>query len=155
VTSVYEVYLNDQFLIRNESVIESGILPLGKFSPGEIIKLRLKWLGPQFSLKDTLFRYENQSVLEYYAAALNQNPASLEKLSSSHLKGSFSIPDKHHVLFLSIPFERDWQIFVDGEKVSPIEVMDGMISINAEPGLHTLEMNYIPTGLIADQGCHS
>lgn len=152
VTSVYEVYLNDQFLIRNESVIESGILPLGKFSPGEIIKLRLKWLGPQFSLKDTLFRYENQSVLEYYAAALNQNPASLEKLSSSHLKGSFSIPDKHHVLFLSIPFERDWQIFVDGEKVSPIEVMDGMISINAEPGLHTLEMNYIPTGLIAGSG---
>ena len=152
VTSVYEVYLNDQFIIRNESVIESGILPLGRFSPGETIRLRLKWLGPPYPVQDALFRYENQSILEKYTVFLNQNPVSLQKQSSSHLKGTFSIPDKNHVLFLSIPFERDWQVFVDGVKVQTTEALDAMISMKAEPGSHTLEMVYIPVGLIAGSG---
>ncbi len=152
VTSVYEVYLDDQFIIRNESVIESGILPIGKFTPGETIKLRLKWLGPPYPVKETLFRYENQDILKKYAVSLNQNPAILQKKSSSYLKGTFTIPDKNHVLFLSIPFERDWQIFVDQERVDPVEVLGAMISFHAEPGSHTLEMVYIPTGLITGSG---
>lgn len=148
VSSVYEVYLNDSFLIKNESVIESGILPLGRFTPGETITLRLKWLSQPYPVDQTQFGYENQTLLEKYFAVLNREPVTLNKISSSHLNGTYSINSENRLLFFSIPYEEDWRIFIDGEKTDQKEIFGALMSVDTIEGTHSIEMSYLPKGLI-------
>ncbi len=92
------------------------------------------------------FVYEDLDVLQKYYEELSQNPCQLRKISSSHLTGSFNEIEKSKLLFLSIPFDNNWIIKINGRKRKPIELLDSMMAIPVEPGDTELDMKYIPKG---------
>ena len=85
--------------------------------------------------------------MEQTVSALKQDPTELKKVTSSHLEGSFNASDGK-LLFLTIPYSSGWTIKIDGEKVPVYQVLDTFMAVDAPEGPHTLELQYMPVGLI-------
>ncbi len=144
----YETTRNGLFYKTWPNTIENGILPLGSFSPGDQVTLEVRDKYDEYSTAGAIFRYEDLSVLEHYYERLSQEPVAFEKISSSHLRGTYTLSRENRVLFFSIPYEKDWQIWIDGERTQPFEVFGALMAVESPPGVHTIEMKYIPLGLV-------
>lgn len=123
------------------------ILRLGTFRPGEIISLEMIPSEGQVCIHDAQFYHEDLAVLEEAAAALRRDETELQKVSSSHLRGTFTASAGKQ-LFFTIPYSRGWHIKIDGKTVPVSEAFDLFMSVPAPEGNHTLDMQYIPVGLI-------
>ena len=53
------------------------------------------------------------------------------------------------IMYLSIPYEKGWSVWVDGEKQELVELMDAMSGVRVPAGIHEIKLRYIPEGFIA------
>ncbi len=53
------------------------------------------------------------------------------------------------VLFTTIPYDKGWNIWVDGEEVNPVMIDGAFIAVPIMPGRHTVALSYTPEGLVA------
>ena len=51
-------------------------------------------------------------------------------------------------LFLSLPYENGWNVYIDGQKVETEKVFDTFLSVKIPEGTHTVELSFVPPGLI-------
>ena len=70
----------------------------------------------------------------------------LTEFSDTKLKGRINVK-KRGILYLAIPYERGWSVFVDGKRVSTTKVFDAMLGAEIGPGEHEVELRYFPDGL--------
>jgi uncharacterized membrane protein YfhO len=153
--SLEDYFINDRY----------GIVPLGQFSAGDpiIITLRfnmkplnqnLKFQIDQIyaSIENAFFYYEDSNLLRAYFELLNSEPAQLEKISGSHLKGSVSIASDGRYLFFTIPFDKSWTIKIDGKKTAPVKVFNALMAVKIGAGSHMIDMTYIPEGFLPGAG---
>lgn len=67
--------------------------------------------------------------------------------SDTHISGKINA-GYNGMLYTSIPFDKGWEIYIDGEKLEPIELYDCQLACNIKKGEHTVEFKYTPQGLI-------
>lgn len=123
------------------------ILRLGSFGNGETLTFGMVPMEDRVCMKDAQFFHEDIQMLEQTVSALKQDPAELKKITGSHLEGSFTA-SAEKMLFFTIPYSSGWTIKIDGQKVPLYQVFDTFMAVNAPEGYHTLEMRYIPVGLV-------
>ena len=124
------------------------ILRLGSFENEEALSLTMTPLEKKVCLAEQQFYYEDLDALEHAVNILRRDDTELHKISSSHLEGSFTASaDK--MLFFSIPYSEGWTIKVDGEAVPVYKVFDTFMAVHTAPGFHSVELRYLPSGLIA------
>ena len=70
----------------------------------------------------------------------------LTEFSDTKLKGNINVK-RRGILYLSIPYERGWSVYVDGKKTSTKKVFDAMLGAEIGPGEHVVELRYFPDGL--------
>jgi len=75
---------------------------------------------------------------------LKDNPLNIEVFRNSYIKGNITATEKKNILLLTLPYEENWHIYVDGKEVRPLKVLDDLIGVELEPGLHTVELKYKP-----------
>lgn len=98
------------------------------------------------------------SSLKVLALPMADYPARAEKLRAdamtdvsvgmNRLSGTITA-EKPALLFLSVPFSRGWQAFVDGQPVSTVRVNTAFTGIPISPGTHSIEMRYTTPWLAA------
>lgn len=86
---------------------------------------------------------ENLDVLKKYRDVFVEKSCDIEKLSSSHLKITLNSSQNGQVLFLSVPFDKNWQFKVDGQKRLPEKVFGALTAIPLNSGDRILEMKYV------------
>jgi uncharacterized membrane protein YfhO len=96
----------------------------------------------KFSLNDTSTNY---SWNEYAGdiRLLSQNTLEISRHGQNEISGRIRL-DKDKMLFLSIPFDKGWNVKVDGKSIAAMMVNVGFIGIPVEKGLHTIELSFIP-----------
>ena len=52
------------------------------------------------------------------------------------------------ILYLSMPYEKGWTVYVDGEKTETTKVLHSMLGAKVSAGQHTIELKYIPEGFV-------
>ncbi len=52
------------------------------------------------------------------------------------------------VMFLSVPYEKGWTVYVDGEKAKTTKVLDSMLGVKLSAGQHSIKMKYTPDGFV-------
>ena len=57
------------------------------------------------------------------------------------------ISDDDMICYTSIPYQKGWEIYVDGEKVDYYEVFDALIGFDITSGEHEIEMKFMPYGM--------
>ncbi|MCR4590559.1 MAG: YfhO family protein [Lachnospiraceae bacterium] len=112
-----------------------------------VIRIRPK--DERLDIKNMFFYFEDRDKVEALMNEVRENPSELEKITSSHLKGRITVPDYGGTVTLTIPYDRGWTIYVDGVKAEQKKAAGILMSFDAAPGEHNIEMKYCPTGSIA------
>jgi len=50
-------------------------------------------------------------------------------------------------MLFTIPYEDSWTIKIDGKKTESIKMLDSLLGVKIDPGIHNVEIKYIPKGL--------
>lgn len=52
------------------------------------------------------------------------------------------------ILYMSMPYEKGWTVRIDGEEVKTVKVLHSMMGAEVPAGHHTVEIEYMPEGLV-------
>ncbi len=124
----------------------------GLYDPGTELSIVASRLGEGFSIAEECFYYEDaEAITGWYESVYETlKPAKMEIKKSSTLSFDIEAPD-HSYIILSIPYDKGWQIKLDGEAIKSEKVLDALLAIpvgkSAGTGNgHHIEMKYIPEG---------
>lgn len=94
-----------------------------------------------------LYAYRfDENVFKKAFQKLNDNPMELETFKETYLKGNITVKEKG-LLYTSIPYDKGWSVYVDGNKVKTTSFKNALLAVNLDPGYHTIEFKFIPVGL--------
>jgi len=96
---------------------------------------------------DVTFYYYDEEIFEKYISKLKENSFIIEQMKDTYIKGNVISNKEKSTLFLSIPYDEGWNIYVDGKKVKKISLYDTFLGVYLEEGSHIIELKYTPRGL--------
>ena len=140
-----EVYLNDEELFElNSSNIGSTLLNVSKVGKN---KIEIKGKN---NINNIYIYYLNENVLDKAIKRLKENQLTNVKTNGNKMKGNIYLEDDSKI-FLSIPYDRGWSIYIDGKKIKYNKISGTFIQIEVPRGKHEISMRFYPKGLFV--GC--
>lgn len=142
------LWLNEEFVDYYYSNDKVYIQPLGRFTPDEeqSFIMTITEEHNEVLYRDAYFYYLDEKMFKEAIDELKQNPLEIEHFEEHHLKGTITA-DEDGVMFTSIAWEPGWTVYVDGEKVEPVKLVDALIGVPLTEGTHTIEMKFFPAGM--------
>lgn len=90
--------------------------------------------------------YYNVELIKEKLNKLREHELNIEINKGSYIKANIKLDDKS-TLFTTIPYEENWDIYVDGKKSNYYEMLDQFIAIDLDKGEHVIEFKYNVRGL--------
>jgi uncharacterized membrane protein YfhO len=141
------VFVNNAYAAYTATAQTNGTLYLGNFQTGDTVTVKLQ-TSADITIEQAVFATESAQVIDRYSAALTAGGCELTKRSAAHYTGTFTTGEGDSLLVFTIPYDSAWHITLDGQTVEPMEIQDCLMAIAVTPGEHTVDMRYIPTGLL-------
>lgn len=96
----------------------------------------------------TIKLYElNVDNFEHAISILKEQQLNVTKMEKNRLEGNINVTKDNQYLFLSIPYEKGWNIYIDGKKTKYEKIYDAFIGIKLDKGYHEIKMVFYPYGL--------
>ncbi|MBR1471955.1 MAG: YfhO family protein [Lachnospiraceae bacterium] len=93
------------------------------------------------SFKDVYFRYLDEQAMNEALCRLREGGVELTEIRGTRLLGKTN--GNGGLLFTSVPYDKGWRVYVDGEKTECFAVCDGaFLAVEIPTGEHTLEFRY-------------
>jgi len=127
------------------TVSDGYILDLGSHLPGEVISIELPLKDDKVSasVDFNVFTINNDAFVKGYEK-LKSGQLEYTEFDETVIKGNF-IAENDEILFTSIPYAKNWQINIDGNKVSEKDIIiisDALIGLNVSEGEHEITFEY-------------
>lgn len=132
---------------EERNVLRYNPICLGFFEQGESVCVRVRLYGDTAVSSENIY-YENTQGIANISEKLARQGGNIQMVSSSHFTIYVNAADPCHNLLMTIPFDKSWRVYVDGNRTNPEWALD-LLMIPLEAGEHTIEMYYVPRGLIA------
>lgn len=124
------------------------MFPMGSAEAGENIKLEIKMNDERPNGVAKVMVYAlNKDLFEQMYQKLADEPFVITDFSDTKIKGTVNALEEG-IMYLSIPYEKGWSVWVDGEKQELVELMDAMSGVRVPAGIHEIKLRYIPEGFI-------
>ena len=142
---------------QDNSTIDSSIdvsdypitFPMGSCETGQNVRLEIDMNDEKANGVAKVMVYAlNKDLFESVYEKLADEPFVITDFSDTEIKGTVNALDDG-VMYLSIPYEKGWRVYVDGEKQEFLELMDAMSGVRVPAGQHEIKLKYIPEGFIA------
>lgn len=142
---------------QDNSTIDSSIdvsdypitFPMGSCEAGQNVRLEIDMNDEKANGVAKVMVYAlNKDLFESVYEKLADEPFVITDFSDTEIKGTVNALDDG-VMYLSIPYEKGWRVYVDGEKQEFLELMDAMSGVRVPAGQHEIKLKYIPEGFIA------
>ena len=88
----------------------------------------------------------DEAKYAYTHEILSQNMLKVEEYEDGYVRGTIDMPERK-TMFTSVPYDKGWKVLVDGEEVEYYAIGKAFIGVDMTPGVHEVEMIYIPVGL--------
>ncbi len=127
------------------------IMDLGHHTSGEVMTVELRMDENDklyIKMEDTYFYRLDEDAFKSAMGELSASTYEIEKYTEDSFYGKIDIKEGDELVFTSIPYDEGWVVRLDGERVDIFETMNALIGFYAEPGEHTLTMEYRPACVI-------
>ena len=123
-----------------------AIKQIGSFAPGEeiTISITLEKDDLYLATNETFFYYLDEAVFKSAMERLSASQLRIESYTEDTFSGTIDVAEGQELIFTSLPYDKGWQITVDGEAVETVTVTDALLAFRTTPGTHTVEMRYRP-----------
>ena len=137
------VYVNNTFKQRYFSRFYKNVIYLGEYKKGEHVTVSIDDTE-DCSKKHGFEAYTvNLSLFYDILDELGQNSLRQVVVDGSTLTGKISV-EKAGVLWLSVPYDTGWNIWLNGKKVEYKQILNCFIGIDVNAGDYDLTMKYTP-----------
>lgn len=146
-----KVYVNGSYLTDYFGNETSCAMVLGEFYKGESVKVEIRMNQSElyFSKESRYyFYYIDYSAVNEAFSYLEDASFNIEKHGNDYLEGDIYLPEGQTTIFTTIPYDRGWNVYIDGKKVETFEVMDSLLAIKSTEGYHTLKFKYLPRNYV-------
>lgn len=132
---------------HTQSISEPYIFDLGHCDEGEEIKISLDCSNiDSTNTYAEIYAYTiDEDVLRVGYNRLRDASLEITKHSDTAITGSITVKEDS-VLYSSIPFDKGWSVYIDGEKAETFEIGNALLCTAIKPGEHTVEYVYKPQG---------
>ena len=93
-----------------------------------------------YNTEITRYYFDEKKIKEVYDV-LKKNQIQYTSYKDSKIEGKIKV-DKDQIIFTSIPYDTNWDIYIDGKKVKPVKIFTSLIGIETTPGEHIIRMEY-------------
>ncbi len=127
----------------SHSVDQDCILDLGHHYSGDTIIVNLPIESAYGNLKFMAYTLDSAIMNEGYEILSNQQ-VFIEEFNDTSIKGRVTATEKS-LIYTSIPYDSNWQVYIDGEKVSSdkiIAIGDALLGVYVDKGNHNIELRY-------------
>lgn len=88
----------------------------------------------------------DETAWEYDYNLLNANPYQVTSFSDTKIEGTLTT-DKGNLLYTSIPYDKGWSVYVDGQKANTTAICKGALTgVMVTAGTHQITFKYTPRG---------
>lgn len=133
--------------IRNLA-IAPAIIEMDTGEEGHRLRI-IDYDDPQYDFsfaKLCLYGQDDEAIDRIYNE-LNSNKFNLEIVTPGYITGNIDIPTNKNVLFLTVPYDRCWNAWIDGQKVEIKKaVFDSFCALSVSTGSHDVMLKYEPPG---------
>lgn len=138
------IKLNDRII--TSSSYSGYISYLGNLTKND--KITIKYSAKSdFSNKDvTIFLSSmNNDIFEaYYYDTLDHSVKNVE-YNGNKISCDYTAENDTQLIF-SVPYDKGWDIYIDGKEVKTKSIMDAFIGVDINEGYHEIQLVYIPYG---------
>ncbi len=99
-------------------------------------------LGTNYYGKDGAVTQEN---LINITNELKKNSLRVSEHSDTYIKGTITATKEKPVVFTTIPYDENWQVYVDGHRVDTYKCIDAFLAFDINEGNHSVEFKYVPS----------
>ena len=125
-----------------------NIINMETHTEGDVYEISLHTKEDEMDITDVYFYYEDRNAVRDFCNEIKKYESELNKITSSHLKGSITTENEDQCAVLSIPYDKAWKITVDGQRAEPQPAAGMLLSFDVSPGTHQIDMRYVPDGVI-------
>ncbi len=111
-------------------------------------KVRVELIGPggiTLYLEPKLYQIDYQKLQELYEK-LSKNELKNLEVKKNGFKANINVSEDKKTLLLTLPYEKGWHFYVDGQKVEYYNALDGLIGIDLSLGEHHIEAKFYSPG---------
>ena len=124
------------------------VFPMGEAQEGETAMVEMKAKSDVSSGSYKLMVYAmDMTLFEKAYSELADEQLEITEFSDTEIKGTVNaLADG--ILFLSMPYEKGWSVYVDGEKAETVPVAGAMLGAKVSAGAHDIRIVYVPEGFV-------
>jgi len=122
------------------------IVSLGRQPAGEELIVSLGLSDDELYIGSGVdyFYYIDHDLFCELLPKLQQNQYEIESFTESHFVGHVTATEEKSLFFLTIPYDKGWHVYIDGEEAETVKVLDALTAVTLTAGEHTVEMRYFP-----------
>ena len=135
-----KLYIDDEFQTGYSKWLAPSVfyIPQGDH---EEIHIRLQTDGNLDSIRDVQFYALDLELLEQLTKEISRSAAENISIANGKISGTVTAKEGE-LLYLSVPYHRQWKILRNGESIEPVLFGNCLISIPLENGENIIEMTY-------------
>lgn len=132
---------------RSGDLIKDGqYYNLGYYSEAKTVEVELEFFGnTQTTLRKPMALILDTEAFSYAASKAQEKDAGLA-VNGRTVEGTISA-EKDQILFTSIPYDKGWTVYVDGEKQTIKALQDSFLTVAIPEGEHHVKFVYLPQGI--------
>ena len=130
------------------AVIDNSIMEMSRDGNAFVISLA-DYEDPDksFDYMDQYFYYQEEDAIEKAYKTLSQGAWSTAEWDETYIKASVSATQERPLLFMSIPYDKGWKVYADGDPLEVIPVIDScFMALRLAPGEHEISLKYVVPG---------
>ncbi len=124
------------------------IHPINVPDAAQTYTISIELLADTFVLGTPCVYSQSMEVFQKYYEQLSDGSYHAEKNSSASFSGQVTAGENER-LFFSLPYDKGWTVYIDGQKAETESIFNTFLSVKIPAGTHTVELSFIPPGLIA------
>lgn len=123
------------------------VASIGQAKKGETIYLDVTFEEGSASYIDCLVYSLDTEAWDNVYNELSDEMLNVTDYSDTKIEGTIDVKEDG-TMMTSIPYEKGWKAYVDGERVKVSAINKAFCSIDLKAGKHTIEFKYIPYGFV-------
>lgn len=138
----------DDVLVDSGKLIESYpiVFPMGNGQEGSVSTVRITSSEKHKTGNFKLMVYAlSEDTFKKAYSALADEQLEITEFSDTKIHGSIEAKEDG-IMFLSIPYEKGWSVYIDGKKAETFKLLQAMIGVNVSKGSHDIRIEYTPEG---------
>ena len=120
------------------------VIDLGYYEKGATVNVELEFSHYRLYFWDTqdYFVQINENTLREVTGKLKADGLQIQSYSDTKIEGIVN-SSADGCIFTTIPYDKNWNVYVDGERVETYMLAESMLGFDITEGQHTIELKYV------------